>query len=159
VKSKNEIMGFKKFIKHYLMGESVKEIELNRILDKVSKKQSIEDKEKKFLDLYNSTSEEDMKDYMYLSKNTTFNKIKSLLERGKVVVCDLHDKNGKIGINIKGIENDFENESCLMTLKNGETCKLEDKFLYNIIYNSKKDEYSLQEQAEYYEKIPVKNED
>lgn len=152
-------MGFKKFIKHYLLGESVKEIELNRILDKVSKKQNIEDKEKNFLDLYNSTSEEDMKDYMYLSKNTTFSKIKSLIEKGKVVICDLHDKNGKIGIKIKDIENDFENESCLMTLKNEETCKLEDKFLYNIIYNSKKDEYSLQEQAEYYEKIPVKNED
>lgn len=152
-------MGFKKFIKHYLLGESVKEMELNRILDKVSKKQSIEDKERKFLDLYNSTSDEDMKDYMYLSKNTTFNKIRSLIERGKTVICDLHDRNGKIGIKIKDVENDFENDFCLITLKNGETCKLEDKFLYNIIYINNKDIYSLQEQSEYYEVIPVKNDE
>lgn len=158
MKSKSEIMGFRKFIKH-LLGESVKEMELNRILDKVSKKQNIEAKEKNFLDLYNSTSDEDMKDYMYLSKNTTFNKIKSLIDKGKVVMCDLHDRNGKIGIKIKDIENDFEKESCVITLKNGETSKLEDKFLYNIIYDNDKDVYSLQEQDEYFEKIPVNNED
>ncbi len=150
-------MGFKKFIKHYLLGESVKEMELNRILDKVSKKKNLEDKEKNFLDLYNSTSEEDMNDYMYLSKNTTFNKIKNLLEKGKSVICDLYDKDGKISTKISGIENDFENETCVMTLKNGETHELHDKFLYNIIYNSKKDEYSLEAQDEYYEKIPIKN--
>lgn len=152
-------MGFKKFIKHYLLGESVKEMELNRILDKVSKKQSLGDKEQKFLDLYNSTSEEDMKDYMYLSKSTTFNKIKNLLERGKTVICDLYDRNGKIGIKIKDIENDFENEICVLTLKDGEKHNLHDKFLYNIIYDGRKDTYSLQVQDEYHELIPVKNED
>ena len=156
---KIEIMGFKKFIKHYLLGESVKEMELNRILDKVSKKQDLEGREQKFLDLYNSTSEDDMKDYMYLSKNTTFNKVKSLVDAGKTVICDLYDRNSKIGIKLKDIENDFENETCIMTLKNDEKHSLHDKFLYNIIYNNKKDEYSLQAQDEYFEKIPVDNED
>lgn len=148
-------MKFKKFIRHYLLGESVKEMELNRILDKVSKKQNLEEREKNFLDLYNKTSEEDMKDYMYLSKNTTFNKIKGLLDKNKTVICDLYDRNGKIGIKIKDIENDFENEVCVLTLKNGEKHNLHDKFLYNIIYNNKKDEYSLEAQDEYFEKIPV----
>jgi hypothetical protein len=155
--NKVEIMGFKKFIKHYLLGESVKEMELNRILDKVSKKQKIEDREKKFLDLYNSTSDEEMRDFMYLSKNETFNKIKGLLNKGYTVVCDLYDRNGKIGIKIDSIENDFDNEVCIMTLKNDETHNLHDKFLYNIIYNNKKDIYSLQAQDEYHELIPVKN--
>lgn len=150
-------MGFKKFIKHYLLGESVKEMELNRILDKVSKKKNLGEKEKKFLDLYNSTSEEDMNDYMYLSKNTTFNKIKTLLEKDKVVICDLYDRNGKISTRIVDISNDFENDTCVLRLKNGETHKLHDKFLYNIIYNSKRDEYSLEAQDEYYEKIPIRN--
>jgi hypothetical protein len=36
---------------------------------------------------------------------------------------------------------------------------LHDKFLYNLIYNTKKDEYSLQEQDEYFEKITKKSED
>ena len=149
-------MGFKKFIR-YLLGESVKEIELNRILDKVSKKQNLQDKEKKFLDLYSTTTEEDMKDYMYLSKNDAYSKVKDIIESGKIIICDIYDKNGKIGLKITGIENDFTDESCVVTMKGGETHKLEDRFLYNIIYSSSKDEYSLQTQEEFFEKIPVKN--
>lgn len=152
-------MKFKKFIKKYLLGESVKETELNRILDKVSRKSELTDREKRFLDLYHSTSDEDMKDYMYLSKNTTFKKIKDLLSKNKSIVCDLYDRNGKIGIKISEIENDFQDETCLLTLKNGEKHKLHDKFLYNIIYNNKRDEYSLQAQDEYFEKIPVSSDE
>ena len=44
-------------------------------------------------------------------------------------------------------------------MKGGETHRLEDKYLYNIIYNQKKDEYSLQEQDEYYEKIEAGSDD
>jgi hypothetical protein len=152
---KAEIMGFKKFIKHYLLRESVKEMELNRILDKVYKKQELEEREIKFLDLYNSTSEEDMKDYMYLSKNTAFNRVKSLLNSGKTVICDLYDRDGKIGMKIKDISNNFENEICTITFKNGEKYNLSDKFLYNIVFINKKNEYSLQSQDEYFEKIPI----
>lgn len=152
-----EIMGFKRFVKHYLLGESVKEMELNRILDKVSKKQNLEGKERNFLDLYNSTSEEDMKDYMYLSKNAAFNKIKSLILRKKIVICDLYDRDGKIGVEIKSIENNFEEDTCVMKLKNGETHDLHDKFLYNLIYSNKKGIYSLQIQDEYYEPITIEN--
>lgn len=150
-------MGFKKFIKQYLLGESVKEIELNRILDKVSKKQSLEDREKKFLDLYNTTTEEDMSDFMYLSRITAYTKVRNLLDKDKTVICDLYDRNGKIGIKISSIVNDFDGSTSIVTLKNGEEHKLEDKFLYNIIYDAKRDEYSLQAQDEYFELIPVKN--
>ncbi len=55
-------MKFNKFIKYYLLGESVKEMELNRILDKVSKKDGLTPREKTFLDLYQVTNDEDMKD-------------------------------------------------------------------------------------------------
>ena len=76
-----------------------------------------------------------------------------MIERGKRVICDLHDKDGKIGMEIIKIENQFESEKCILTLKKGNTFFIQDKFLYNIIYNLKKDEYSLQEQGEYFEKI------
>ena len=56
-------------------------------------------------------------------------------------------------------DEDNEEETSLVIMKGNETHKLHDKFLYNIIYNTKKDEYSLQEQDEYFEKITVKNED
>lgn len=150
-------MKIKKLIKYYLLGETVKEIELNRILDKINSKKKLSDKEINFLNLYQITREEDMKDFMYLSKNSTYDKIKDLLEKSKKVICDLHDRDGKIGLKVVDIENDFEEDECILYLKGDETFILEDKFLYNLIYNKKKDEYSLQEQDEYYEKIESTN--
>ena len=152
-------MKIKKILKYYLFGESVKEMEMNRILDKVSNKSKLSEREKRFLDLYQNTKEEEMQDFLYLSKNSTFSKISSLLEKGKKIICDLHDRNGKIGLVITGISNSFEDDSCVVIMKGDNKHTLHDKFLYNIIYNTKKDEYSLQEQDEYFEKIPTKDED
>ena len=150
-------MKIKKFIKYYLLGETVKEIELNRILDKINSKVKLSKKEINFLNLYQITRDDDMKDFMYLSKNSTFEKIKDLLDKSRRVICDLHDRDGKIGLRIINIENDFEEDECILYLKGSETFVLEDKFLYNLIYNKNKDEYSLQEQDEYYEKIEASN--
>jgi hypothetical protein len=152
-------MKIKKLIKYYLLGESVKEIELNRILDKINFKKKLSDKEINFLNLYQITRDDDMKDFMYLSKNSTYDKIKDLLDKEKKVICDLCDKYGKIGLKIVDIENDFEEDECILHLKGDEKFILEDKFLYNLIYNKNKDEYSLQEQDEYYEKIEAINEE
>lgn len=152
-------MRIKRIIKYYLFNESVKDMEVNRILDKVSNKKVLTDRERNFLELYKTTREEVMKDFLYISKNTAFNKVSELLEIGKKIICDLHDRNGKIGLSIIGIENNFEEETCIITMKGNETHQLHDKFLYNLIYSIKKDEYSLQEQDEYFEKIESKNED
>lgn len=150
-------MKIRRLIKHLIFRESIKEMELNSILDKVSKKKKLTEREINFLNLYQQTREEEMKDYLYLSKNSTFQKITELLDRKKKIICDLHDRNGKIGLQITGIENIFEADVCILNLKGGETHKLHDKFLYNLIYNTNKDEYSLQEQDEYFEKITAKN--
>ena len=152
-------MKIKRIIKYYLFNESVKEMELNKILDKVSNRKSLTARERNFLELYKTTREEDMKDFLYISKNSAFKKISELLEIGKKVICDLHDRNGKIGLDITGIENNFEEDTCIITMKGNEKHQLHDKFLYNLIYSIKKDEYSLQEQDEYFEKIESKNED
>lgn len=152
-------MKIRKIIKHYLFGETVKEMEMNRILEKISIKKKLTQRELNFLNLYQSTKDDDLKDFVFLSKNSTFSKISQLLERGKKVICDLHDKNGKIGLQIIAIENQFETEKCILNLKNNETHYLLDKFLYNIIYDVKKDEYSLQEQDEYFEKITSKTDE
>ena len=152
-------MKIKRIIKYYLFNESVKEMELNKILDKVSNRKSLTVRERNFLELYKTTREEDMKDFLYISKNSAFKKISELLEIGKKVICDLHDRNGKIGLEITGIENNFEEDTCIITMKGEEKHQLHDKFLYNLIYSIKKDEYSLQEQDEYFEKIESKNED
>jgi hypothetical protein len=154
-----EGMKIKRLIKYYLLGESIKEIELNRILDKINVSKKLNDKEIKFLNLYQHTREEYMKDFMYLSKNSTYLRIEDLLNESRTVICNLHDKYGKIGLKITRIENTFEDDICTIFMKGDEKHNLEDKFLYNIIYNTKKDEYSLQEQDEYFEKIEASNGD
>lgn len=96
---------------------------------------------------------DEMKDFLYLSKNETFRILKRILNKGIIVVSDLHDKNGKFNQQIIGVENNFEDETCIVSMKSGETHKLHDKYLYNIIYNIKKEKYYLEEQDEYFEKI------
>jgi hypothetical protein len=146
-----------RFIKYYLLNESVKDMELNKIRVKVSKKKALTKRERDFLELYQATNKEDMKDFLYLSKNTTFSKILELLESKIKVICNLHDRNGKFGMEIVKIENNFEEEACMITMIHDEHHKLHDKFLYNLIYNTKRREYSLEEQDEYFEKIEAKN--
>jgi hypothetical protein len=146
-----------RMIKYYLFKESVKDMELNKIKDKINKRKSLTKREINFLELYQSTTKEDLKDFLYLSKNTTFSKILELLESGIKVICNLHDKNGKFGMEIIKIENNFEDETCKITMVHDEHHKLHDKFLYNLIYNTKRKEYSLEEQDEYFEKIESKN--
>ena len=153
-----ENMKIKKIIKYYLLGESLREIELNRILDKIGKKKKLSERERNFLDLYQSTREDEMKDFMLLSKNSTFTKVKDLLENYKRIICNLEDNNGKFGLLITNIENDFEEDNCIISMRGNEKHTLEDRFLYNIIYNIKKDEYSLESQDEYFEKIEANNE-
>ena len=153
-----EKMKIKKIIKYYLLGESLREIELNRILDKIGKKKKLSERERNFLDLYQSTREDEMKDFMLLSKNATFAKIKDLLENDKKIICNLEDNNGRFGLLITNIENDFEEDNCIISMRGNEKHTLEDRFLYNIIYNIKKDEYSLESQDEYFEKIEANNE-
>jgi hypothetical protein len=149
-------VSIKKAIKYYLLGESLKEIEFKSILDKISKNITLSDREVRFIELYNHRNED--KDFMYLSKNIVCEKIRFFLDNGKKVICDLYDRNGLIGLPIIDIENYYEEEEALIIMKT-EKHKLNDKFLYNLIYDNKLNKYSLQEQDEYFEKIEVRNND
>ncbi len=146
------IMKYKKFLS--IMNDSVKDISLNRILDKVLKKVSITDGEKRFLDNFDKVED---RDYIMVSKESVIKIIYNLIESGRVVVCNLNDRDGLIGLEIESIDNDFQDDSCVVHLKGSGVFKLEDRFLYNIIYNIDRSEYSLEVNSEYYEKIPVVN--
>jgi len=158
MKKSSNIMTFKKFISYFNLNESLKEIRLNKILDKLSKKQKLSDNEKDFLDNYDRISDEDIMDFKMLSKETTFDKISRLLDENKKVICNLHDRDGKIGLQIISIYNDFGSEESILTLKNSQKVKLKDNLLYNILYNSNRNEWSLEMEDEFYEKIPIKDE-
>ena len=103
----------KRIFKYFVLGESLKEIEMNRILDKMSKKNKLSQRESSFFNLYNETQKKSShitdkkifvvdtdKDYMYLSKNVVVVKIKELISLKKKVICDLHDRDGRIGLYI-----------------------------------------------------------
>ena len=49
--------------------------------------------------------------------------------------------------------NDYEKEESFVILKDNNKHLLHEKFLYNLIYNTNKNLYSLQEHDEYFEKI------
>lgn len=139
----------------YISRESLKDEEVNRILEKIFTKKSLTPKEKDFLKRYDDIIDSDLLSLSMLSKNATFDRISKLLEGGKKVICDLYDKNGQINDEIISIHNDFEHEECTLELKHGEIAKLSDRFLYNINYNIIKDIYSLSSQGEYFEKIEI----
>jgi len=148
-------MNFKNWVKS-VNESSVKDDEMNRILDKISDGQELTNSEKKFLDKFNQRSEEHYKDFLHLTKNQVFDKINNLLESDSEVICDLYDRDGLIGLKIISIHNDFDEDFCYLVLKNGQEVKLNDNYLYDIIYDVKKDTHHLSSGDEYYEKIPVK---
>ena len=152
-------MDFKKFISYLNLSESLKEIELNKILDKISKSINLSSKEKEFLGKYDNISDDDLKDFRMLSLQSTFERIQELIDKNKKVICNLIDRDGKINTEIISLYSDYENEKYILKLKNKEEITLKDNYLYNIIYNIQKDSYSLQAEDEFFEKIPVKNED
>jgi len=152
-------MGFRKFISKYLkIEETLKNKQLNRILDKM-KNGKISPREKRFLDNYDKKSDEDIMDFHMMDKLMAFNKISSIIEQDKKIICNLTDRNGKVGIEIETITNNYQEQETLMFLTNGEEVVLKDNYLYNIIYNFQKDTYSLEEHEEYFEKIPVRSDD
>lgn len=140
----------KKWYKHYILKESLKEIELNRILDKISNGENLTVREDNFLNLYNQTQDNDLNDFSHLSRIIAINKISDYIDKKKKIWCDITDKNGKIGdIIIKVNKSEYK-----LILRHGEYY-MPDNMLYNITYNIKKDEYSLTKQDEYFEEIEV----
>jgi hypothetical protein len=132
---------------------SLKEEHLNDILDKITIGKSLNSSEGIFLENFEISTDLDYQEFSHLSKNQVFEKVCNLLERKKSVICNLYDKDGKINDRIVSIENIFEDECCVLHLKHGDKVKIFDKFLYKIEFNLKKNEYYLESQGEFIEKI------
>jgi hypothetical protein len=155
---KRNIMNFRKFFSYFNLKESYfKDDKLNSILDKINKGLRITTREQNFLDNFGKSEDDDFQDYKMMTKNSTFNKIVELLENNRRIICNLTDRDGKIGLPIKSIFNNYESEKIFMVMTNGEKIELKDNFFYEINYNFDKDQYSLETSDEFFEKIPVKN--
>lgn len=107
------------------------------------------------LSKFDTLHSSELKDYMYLSKLSAHLLISEFLEKGIKVICNLTDRDGKIGEEIISVSNELESEFSIVKLKNGKITKLEDKFLYNINFINRKNYYSLTIQDEYFEKIII----
>jgi hypothetical protein len=153
-----QIMSFKKWVRHILLNESIKEIELNRILDKISNNKKLDSKEQSFLDLYNSLKDRDMQDYVLLSKQSTFERIKDLIDSGATVICNLSDREGPIGLKIIDMFYNWDAEKVILNLDKGAKFTLDDRFLYNIISKGN-NKWSLEAHDEYFEKLPINKEE
>ena len=139
--------------------DSTKDIEVNRILDKIISKKKLSQVEQEFLDKFDAIIESDLKTLSHLSSSQVAERILYLLNKNKTIICDLYDRNGKINDEIKDICIDFINTDFSIKLKHGDVVKLSDKFLYVLDYNIKKNTYSLSAVDEYFEKITINNED
>jgi hypothetical protein len=157
LKNDMKVMKFKKFISYLNLRESLKEIELNSILDKIAKRMKLSSGEETFLDTYDNVKEDELKSFAMLSRQSATEKIDTLIESGKKVICNLEDRSGKIGLEIISTENLTDEETTILKLKHSETYKMKDNFLYNLIFDIKKNIYSLEASDEFFEKIPVRN--
>jgi tRNA-binding EMAP/Myf-like protein len=117
---------------------------------KIEKKITDKKKSKIYSSIYNNGQ-----DFMMLSVTNTFYRLRDMLENKVSIICNLKDRNGKIGEKIVKVSDNENrnNESYDIYMKRDITHKIHDRYLYNIIYNEKKKVYSLEEHDEYFEKI------
>lgn len=132
---------------------NIKLNELNQILDKISINQGLSEREMSFLQDYEEIDESELKDYNFLSLMDLFYIICKIK---KEIICDIKDKFGKINQQIKSVEYLHDEYKIILGLKHG-TFSLTDNFLYKLTYEFKHDNYSLDIENEYYEKIKLDN--
>jgi hypothetical protein len=146
--------------KYLVIKDSIQDNRVNQILEKIIIGKKLTKEDNSFLEKFDHIINLELKDYSHLSKNMCVEIMRGLIDKGIRIICDLTDRNGKLNEVIIKLENNFEENNCKIILKNGEIAYLYDNFLYNLIYNVKKNYYSLTIQDEYFEKITVdKNED
>lgn len=141
--------------KYQKLRDSFQDIRVNDILDKILYKQKLDKEDNDYLNNFDKLLSLDLKDYSHISKNITYELVKSFLSKNIKVICDLEDRNGKFNDEIVSLENNFMSSKCKLFLKHGEEFYLEDKFLYNLFYKIQKNHYSLTSQDEYFEKIMI----
>lgn len=149
-----EYMTMSKKIKiSFTSKDSTKISELNQILDKISLNDNLSQREKEFLDGFEGISDEELKDYNYLSLLDLFYIMSKI---NKPIICDIKDHEGRINDLITSME--YNHDDCILKLglKHGKI-DLKDNFLYKLIYQFKHNNYSMDIESEYYEKITLNN--
>lgn len=133
--------------------ENPKISELNKVLDKISEQNQLSKREYDFLNKFEILDEDDFKDYNFLSLMDLFyimNKIE------KIIILNIKDREGKINQQILEVHYEYDDCKINLVLRHG-NYTLTDNFLYKLEYEFKHDNYSLDIESEYYEKINIDN--
>lgn len=125
--------------------------ELNIILDKIFTKNDLSEREINFLDNFDKIQTVEFKDYNFLTLSDLFYLINKI---DKIIILDIKDREGRINQQILELEYDFDDCKIYLKLKHG-NYTLTDNFLYRLVYEFKHDNYSLDVESEYYEKIII----
>lgn len=135
---------------------SLKTKQLNLILDKLSSKGKISQNEKSFLDSFEKLSDKDFCEFSMLTSNEAESKIEYLIHNNIDVICNICDDLGPLGYKINDIIED--NGSKILILEKNYTLELKDNCFYDLKYDIQKIKFSLESNNEYYELIPINNE-
>lgn len=135
---------------------SLKTKQMNFILEKLSSKGKITQKEKSFLDSYERLSDKDFGEFSMLTSNEAESKIEYLIHNNIDVICNICDELGPLGHKINDIVG--EDGSKILILEKNYTLELRDNCFYDLKYDIKKIRFSLESNNEYYELIPINNE-
>lgn len=133
------------------VNKTPKDHQLDNILDKINIDQKLSEREEDFLKKYDSIDYNEMRDFNYLSLLDLFYLISKIK---KIINCDIKDKSGKINDQIMSFYYNYSDCQIVLTLKHG-TFVLNDNYLYKLTYEFKHDNYSLDIESEYNEKIEI----
>lgn len=135
---------------------SLKAKQMDFILEKLSSKGKITQKEKFFLDSYERLSDKDFGEFSMLTSNEAESKIEYLIHNNIDIICNICDELGPLGYRINDIVE--ESGSKILILEKNHTLELKDNCFYDLKYDIQKIRFSLESNNEYYELIPINNE-
>lgn len=136
--------------------QSLKTIQLNYILDKISESTSLNTKELSFLDAFQDIDDSYFGEFSMLNSSTVIEKIDYLLRMKFEVICNLCDSIGPINLKIN--DTYISNNKHHLLLEKDDSLLLEDNCFYDLKYNLKFCRFSLESNNKYYELLPIKNE-
>lgn len=126
---------------------SNKDILLNDILDKMYNKETLTQTEQDFLSNYDTIDDDLYKDRYHLTNESVFYTIVRIL-----------DDHVNVSYNKEGIVDtkyDYINDKYWLILYNNDKYELKDNLLYNLLFDTVRNEFILIIHDEYFEKIPI----
>lgn len=127
---------------------------VNHVLDKVSSGRRLTPRERAFMEIVKSHPHLDMVDHMLVSNTQAARKVTQMLDLGIGVVCNLRDRDGKMGAPVLSAE--VDGEHARIAIEGHLILDLKPSMLYDLTFSTSDFRYSLESDHEYYELAPLR---